>query len=355
MNRQLLIRTFLAMAALILLISICYPLKRPVNQEPTPAATTVMSPPTAQEPSGPEPFPSPAYLASQTRQDGMLSATVDKTVRGPTANRLERLAQIREAFRALAAGDPTNAIRAAKPLTDGTERETALLTLVTEWNRGELSPPRQRAEWIASLGLDAGLGMELKGNPQLAVLWANELTEGPGRTALLERTAADLVGADPGAALGLRDQVSEDERRGFSDSIYAHWAASDTAAALQWVDSIADPGEKTAALEAVRSAAPVGIGAELRMQEGGPVINQVLPGTPAELSGQLRSGDRIVALAQGDSDFVDARSLPLEEVVKLIRGVPGTPLQLQVLPADALPDTPPRTITIIRNQILFKK
>jgi len=93
----------------------------------------------------------------------------------------------------------------------------------------------------------------------------------------------------------------------------------------------------------------------MRMQDGYPVINRVIPGTPAELSGQLHPGDRIVALAQGDNSFVEARSLSLQQVVQMIRGAPGTILQLQVLPADALPDSMPQTISIIRDQIKFKK
>src|SRR6266404_765673 len=41
-------------------------------------------------------------------------------------NKLDRLTQIRETFRALAGGDKTNALRAAKQIMDETERETAL-------------------------------------------------------------------------------------------------------------------------------------------------------------------------------------------------------------------------------------
>lgn len=270
-------------------------------------------------------------------------------------DKLQRLAQTRETFRALAAGDPLTALRAAAKLTDETEHETALLTLVTEWTRGELSSPRQRAGWIAAFGLEAGLGMELVKNPELALLWANELTDGRGRSALLQRIAVEMTESDPAGALALSAQVPENERRRFSDSVYAGWAANDTAAALQWADQAADPAEREAALQAIRQVAPVGIGAELRTQDGYQVINRLLPGTPAELSGQLHPGDRIVALAQGDSSFVDARSLSLQQVVQLIRGAPGTALQLQILPANAPANSVPQTISITREQIKFKK
>ena len=99
---------------------------------------------------------------------------------------------------------------------------------------------------------------------------------------------------------------------------------------------------------------PVGIGAALGITDGYPVINGVLPGTPAELSGQLHKGDRILALAQGDNSFVDAHTLSLRDIVQMVRGAPGTLLQLQVVPADAPPNSLPRTVAITRDQIKFK-
>jgi hypothetical protein len=265
------------------------------------------------------------------------------------------LAQLRETFRALAAGDPRTALRAARQLTDEVERETALLALLTEWKHGELAPPRQRAWAVANFGLEAGLGLELSRNPELALLWANELTEGQSRAVLLQHAAIAMLDSDPAAALALSDQFAAGERRQFLDSVLARWAQKDTEAALQWVGQLSDPAERDAATKAIQSVAPVGIGAELRQQDGYAVINRLLPGTPAELSGQLRPGDRILALAQGNNVFVDARGLALKDLVDAIRGAPGTLLQLQVLSADAPPDSPPRTVSIVRGQIKFKR
>jgi len=78
----------------------------------------------------------------------ILVAPVDQLA--GTTNKLERLAQIREAFRVLAALDRTNALRAAKQFTNTTERETALLALVTEWTQGDLNSPVDRARAIAT-------------------------------------------------------------------------------------------------------------------------------------------------------------------------------------------------------------
>jgi carboxyl-terminal processing protease len=124
---------------------------------------------------------------------------------------------------------------------------------------------------------------------------------------------------------------------------------------LKSADQIQDPAERDAAIAAIRSTAPVGIGAALSIQDGYAVVNQLFPGTPAELSGQIHPGDRIVALAQGDGAFVNARGLPLKDIVDMVRGAPNTTLQLQLLDGDAGPETPPRTVSILRNQLKFKR
>jgi hypothetical protein len=270
-------------------------------------------------------------------------------------NKLDRLTQIRETFRALASGDKTNALRAAKQIVDETERETALLTLVTEWTQGELSLPRLRAQRIANFGLEAGLGIELGKYPDLALLWANELTEGSGRASVIQQAARLMVSSDPTAAFAFTQLVSEADRRTFSDALFAYWADKDTAAAMKWAEQLSNDAEREAAIQAIRSIAPVGIGTALGMQDGYPIINQLVPGTPAERSGQLHVGDRIVALAQGDNVFVDLHELPLSDIVQTIRGAPNTLVQLQILPAGAAPNSTPRTVSIMRDQIKFKK
>ncbi len=350
----------IGMSALALIIAARYTRSPSAGPESQPPETDLSS-------NAPQQAPHPASLLThhasritrpstpppQTSQ-GAVGPVPTEELGAPT-NKLQRLTRAREAFRVLAAGDPATALRAAKQIADETERETALLTLVTEWSQGNLSSPRQRAEAIATYGLEAGLGLELAKSPDLAVLWANELTDGPGRTALLQQTAIGLTRSDPAAAFALSDQLPVSDRRGFFDAVFAGWADNDTAAALQWADQLSDPAERDAAIQAIRSVAPVGIGAALGMRDGYPVINQVLSGTPAELSGQLHPGDRILALAQGDSSFVDAHGLSLPDIVQMIRGAPGTVLQLQILPADAPPNSPPRTLSLTRDQIKYKR
>ena len=345
----------LTLTALVATIAVLLPRTQSANREPEQPDTNLSSktPDSMPQPTIPEAVHAPKLIAPAIIGRAITPASIEKST--ATTNKLERLTQIRETFRSLAAGDPTTALRAAKEIMDGTERETALLTLVTEWTRGELRPPRSRAQAIDLYGLEAGLGIELAKNPELAVLWANEMTDGSGRAAVLQQTAIATIDSEPAAAFALIEQLPQEDRRKFFDSVFAGWAEKDTDAAMQWADQLPDPSERDSAIQAIRSVAPVGIGAVLKMQEGYPVINGLLPGTPAELSGQIHSGDRIVALAQGDNSFVDAHSLSLQEVVQLIRGAPGTQLQLQLLPADAPPNSPPRTVSVIREQLKFKR
>jgi len=185
--------------------------------------------------------------------------------------------------------------------------------------------------------------------------WADELTMGRGREALLTQTAVGLTGSDPAAAFGIGDQLPDDQKTNFFNNVFAGWGGKDTEAALQWANQLPDAADRDAAIQAIRTAAPVGIGTSVGMKDGYATIMQLLPGTPAELSGQLHAGDRIVALAQGDNAFMNAQGVPLADLVKMIRGLPGTTLQLQVLSADAPPGSPAQTISIVRDQLKFKR
>src|SRR5260370_34669038 len=124
--------------------------------------------------------------------------------------------------------------------------------------------------------------MELAKNPDLAVLWANELTEGAGRSAIFQQTAIAMVGSDPAAAFALSEQLPEGDRRKFFDSVFAGWAEEDTGAAMQRAEQLPDAA-RDAAIRAIRTVAPVGIGAGLSIQDGYTVINGPLSGTPADL------------------------------------------------------------------------
>ncbi|MCG6118087.1 MAG: carboxy terminal-processing peptidase [Aquimonas sp.] len=80
-----------------------------------------------------------------------------------------------------------------------------------------------------------------------------------------------------------------------------------------------------------------GIGAVLsRNDEEFTVVRSVVPGGPAALSGQIKPGDRILGVGQGeDGPIVDVVGWRLDDVVDLIRGPKDSIVRLDVLPAEA--------------------
>ncbi len=99
-----------------------------------------------------------------------------------------------------------------------------------------------------------------------------------------------------------------------------------------------------------------GIGALLREEENYIKIVDVIPGGPAFRGKQLKKEDRIMGVAQGDdSEYVDIVGWFVDDAVKLIKGPKGTVVRLQVLAADALPNTPPREIRIVREKIKLEE
>lgn len=248
------------------------------------------------------------------------------------ASKLDRLDLLRERFRQLATGDKTTALRAARQLTDAIERETALLSLLAVWTQGNLGSPTERARAISLYGLEAGLGFSLTNMPDLAALWAIELTVDPGRATILRQVTQGWLKSNPASAFALGQQLPDEDRKTFSDALLASWATADTAAALQWANQLPDPAEQSEALQAIHTTAPVGIGALLRMDDGYPVIAELLPGGAADVSGQLQAGDRIIAVQSApELPFQNLRNVPLADVVQAICGEPNTLVQLQII------------------------
>jgi len=95
-----------------------------------------------------------------------------------------------------------------------------------------------------------------------------------------------------------------------------------------------------------------GIGAVLRQEGEYTVVQEVVSGGPAKLSGQLHAGDRIVGVAQGLSGpMEDVVGWRLQDVVEKIRGPKGSVVRLQILPEDAGTDGQDQTVTLVRNKI----
>lgn len=92
----------------------------------------------------------------------------------------------------------------------------------------------------------------------------------------------------------------------------------------------------------------VGIGAQLRDVDSYCVIERLLPGGPAEMSGQLHPGDKIIEVGQAGSDPVDVVGMKLRKIVQMIRGEPGTTVNLTVEPANSAKR---KKISLVREKI----
>ncbi|MDR1233068.1 MAG: carboxy terminal-processing peptidase [Puniceicoccales bacterium] len=75
----------------------------------------------------------------------------------------------------------------------------------------------------------------------------------------------------------------------------------------------------------------IGIGTELRDENGECTVEKLMPGGPAKLSGEIKAGDKIIAVAQGDDgEFVDIVGLRLYKTVKLLRGKKDTVVRVKL-------------------------
>ena len=96
----------------------------------------------------------------------------------------------------------------------------------------------------------------------------------------------------------------------------------------------------------------VGIGAVLAEVDEHAAIRELVPGGPASLSGQLKPGDRILGIAQGEAGvMIDVIGWRLDDTVALIRGPADTVVVLDVLPVDAGPDGKHKLVSLVRKTI----
>ncbi len=99
-----------------------------------------------------------------------------------------------------------------------------------------------------------------------------------------------------------------------------------------------------------------GIGAQLQADNDYTKVSRIIPGGPADKAGELKAGDRIVAVGQGnDGEMVDVIGWRLDDVVQLIRGDKGTTVKLSVLKAENGLDMEPEEIKIKRDKVRLEE
>ena len=91
-----------------------------------------------------------------------------------------------------------------------------------------------------------------------------------------------------------------------------------------------------------------GIGAVLTAEDGYCKITELKPG-PAQKSGKIKVGDRIVAVAQSDAPAVDVVEMKLSKIVQMVRGPKGSEVRLTIVSPDSTTDR--HEVTLIRDEI----
>ncbi len=94
-----------------------------------------------------------------------------------------------------------------------------------------------------------------------------------------------------------------------------------------------------------------GIGASLSESEGQIKVNEIVPGSPSYLQGDLKPGDVIQKVAQGKEEPVIVMGMRLDDAIQLIRGKKGTEVRLTVKKIDGST----KVIPIVRDVIVFEE
>ncbi|WP_281646859.1 carboxy terminal-processing peptidase [Parendozoicomonas sp. Alg238-R29] len=98
-----------------------------------------------------------------------------------------------------------------------------------------------------------------------------------------------------------------------------------------------------------------GIGAVLQSEDEYTKVISIVPAGPADKAGQLKPGDKIIGVAQGnDGKIEDVVGMRLDEVVKLIRGAKGTLVRLEIIPSSAS-DGKTRIYPISRDKVKLEE
>jgi carboxyl-terminal processing protease len=93
-----------------------------------------------------------------------------------------------------------------------------------------------------------------------------------------------------------------------------------------------------------------GIGAQLQQRDGEIKITNIVPGSASWKQGQLKAGDVILKVAQGNQEPVSVEGMRLDKAIQLIRGKKGTEVRLTV----KKPDGTVIVVPLIRDIVVIE-
>ncbi len=115
------------------------------------------------------------------------------------------------------------------------------------------------------------------------------------------------------------------------------------------------PPVDKSAFDEKMSGSFVGIGARLNQSDDKTTVASIITGSPSWKQGELKAGDEIMKVAQGDKEPVDISGYELDDVVKLIRGEKGTEVRLTVKGADGAVKVVPIKRGVVEIEETFAK
>lgn len=241
------------------------------------------------------------------------------------------------------------------------------------FRRDKLPRPANRAEqdaiWegrIRNILLDARIACQIA-NQNASNRYEKTIAKANGSTnAVAERAAAftaltNAVQTVDTAIEHTRNQIRENNEHLLTylrDADQEMWFAKFLSAAVSAYDPHSDYLSPALAedFQIDMQLSLQGIGAQLQSDGGTAKIVEIVPGSPSDRDtspNRLEPGDRIIAVAQGDEEFVDIRHWPLYKAVRLIRGPIGTTVRLRVIPT-AKPDGE-KIVTLVRDEIKMEE
>jgi hypothetical protein len=103
-------------------------------------------------------------------------------------------------------------------------------------------------------------------------------------------------------------------------------------------------------IDAENAGPVVGVGLALSKKDGGVVVREIIPGSPASLSSTIQPGNRILSVAEAGKQDVEVTGLELEKVVQMIRGEPGTIVKI-TFAADAEKGMKQHVVSLMRARL----
>ncbi len=141
----------------------------------------------------------------------------------------------------------------------------------------------------------------------------------------------------------LEAQAREDVKKSYDRFFKQRQKMKDDERFIVYVNSITEtedphtayfPPDEKKDFDVTMSGSFFGIGAKLSPANDKITVSEIITGSPSWKQGDLKAGDEIIKVAQGDQPAVDVVGWELNDAIKLIRGAKGTEVRLTVKRTD---------------------